>query len=117
MRGTPIRQMATMFAAVSLVLAAAACGDESTPGATGTTGAGKPAKKVTLTLNWVPYGEHAPFYYGLKKGFFKAEGIDLEIKPGNGSGNTITLVGQQKTDFGWADTPVLLRSITTGVKV
>ena len=24
--------------------------------------------KVTLLLNWYPYGEHAPFYYGKQQG-------------------------------------------------
>jgi len=74
-------------------------------------------KKVTLTLNWVPYGEHAPFYYGLQKGFYAAEGIELTIKPGGGSGKTIQAVAQSQTDFGWADTPPLLKGITSGMKV
>ena len=46
----------------------------------------KPLRKVTLMLNWYPYGEHAAFYYGLDKGFFKDAGIDLTIQPGGGSG-------------------------------
>jgi NitT/TauT family transport system substrate-binding protein len=74
-------------------------------------------KSVTLTLNWVPYGEHAPFYYGLQKGYFSDEGIDLKIQPGGGSGKTIQAVAQNQTDFGWADTPPLLKGITTGMKV
>jgi NitT/TauT family transport system substrate-binding protein len=74
-------------------------------------------KKVTLTLNWVPYGEHAPFYYGFDKGFYSDEGIELVIQAGGGSGKTIQAVAQQQTDFGWADTPPLLKAITTGMKV
>jgi NitT/TauT family transport system substrate-binding protein len=77
----------------------------------------KDAEKVTLTLNWVPYGEHAPFYYGLQKGFYAAEGIDLEIKPGNGSATTIQAVSEGHTTFGWADTPPLLKGITSGMPV
>jgi NitT/TauT family transport system substrate-binding protein len=38
------------------------------------------ADKVTLMLNWYVYGEHAPFYYGKEKGFYSAQGIDLEIR-------------------------------------
>ena len=91
----------------------AACGgtDDGGPAAPGE------KKKVTLTLNWVPYGEHAPFYYGKQKGFYDAEGIDLEIRPGGGSGKTIQLVAQSQTTFGWADTPPLLKGIATGMKV
>jgi NitT/TauT family transport system substrate-binding protein len=91
----------------------AACGGNSSepPSAPGQ------RKTVTLTLNWVPYGEHAPFYYGLKKGFFDAEGITLKIQPGGGSGKTIQAVAQEQTDFGWADTPPLLKGVATGMKV
>src|SRR5205823_358189 len=60
---------------------------------------------------------HAPFYYGLKKGFYSAEGIDLTIKAGTGSGTTIQQVDQKNTTFGWADTPVLLNSVAKGMKV
>ena len=49
------------------------------------------ADKVTLMLNWYVYGEHAPFYYGKEKGFFKDQGIDLEIQEGRGSA-TVTQV-------------------------
>jgi len=76
-----------------------------------------PSEKVTLTLNWVPYGEHAPFYYGVQKGYYADEGIDLEIEPGSGSGNTIKAVAQGQTTFGWADTPPLLNGITSGMPV
>jgi ABC-type nitrate/sulfonate/bicarbonate transport system substrate-binding protein len=107
-----MRRLAFTAAAFLLFGSVAACGgaDEQP-----TTAEGR--KKVTLTLNWVPYGEHAPFYYGLKNGFYQAEGIELEIRPGGGSGKTIQAVAQQQTDFGWADTPPLLKAVATGMKV
>lgn len=72
---------------------------------------------VTVTLNWVPYGEHAPLYYGVEQGFFEEEGIDLTIQPGNGSGNTVQQVAQRNTDFGWSDTPPLANGISAGMPV
>lgn len=105
------KRAAAAVVALLLLGGAAACGGDEPE----TTKDGK--TKVTLTLNWVPYGEHAPFYYGKKKGFYEAEGIDLEIKAGGGSGKTIQAVAQKQTDFGWADTPPLLNGITTGMKV
>jgi NitT/TauT family transport system substrate-binding protein len=73
--------------------------------------------KVSLTLNWYPYGEHAPFYYGIRKGIFADHGIDLEIRPGKGSGNTVLQVAQQKSDFGWADAVPLIKGAAAGMKV
>jgi NitT/TauT family transport system substrate-binding protein len=110
-----MKRIATGIALAALLVALPGCGGGSDKPAS--PGGAPQVKKATLTLNWVPYGEHAPFYYGLKKGFYKAEGIDLEIKPGTGSGATIQQVAQQKTEFGWADTPPLLKGVATGMKV
>jgi len=85
----------------------------ATVGAQGT----KPLRKVSLMLNWYPYGEHAGFYYGLDKGFFKDAGIDLSIQAGGGSGPPVQAVAANKVDFGYADTPVLLRTIAAGAEV
>ena len=74
-------------------------------------------KAVTLMLNWIPYGEHAPFYYGVEKGYFAAEGIDLTIQPGGGSGKTVQAVGSKQVTFGWADGPALINGITNGIPV
>lgn len=101
--------------ATTALLVLAGCADRGSEPTS--PGSSPGTKQVTLTLNWVPYGEHAPFYYGLKKGFYKDEGIELEIKPGNGSGNTIQQVAQNQTTFGWADTPPLLKGVSTGMKV
>jgi NitT/TauT family transport system substrate-binding protein len=100
---------------IAAALALAGCGNRGS--GTPSQGSSPGTKHVTLTLNWVPYGEHAPFYYGLKKGYYKDEGIELEIKPGNGSGTTIQQVAQNQTTFGWADTPPLLSGVGTGMKV
>jgi NitT/TauT family transport system substrate-binding protein len=52
----------------------------------------QPKEKVSLMLNWYLYSEHAPFFLGKEKGFFDAEGIDLDIQEGRGSGPTIQAV-------------------------
>ncbi|SCF45836.1 ABC transporter substrate-binding protein [Micromonospora mirobrigensis] len=104
------RTATALVLTTALLLAATGCGDDDTAGAGGD-------KRATLTLNWVPYGEHAPFYYGVQKGFYAAEGINLKILPGNGSGNTIKQVAQKQTTFGWADSPVLLKSVASGMPV
>jgi NitT/TauT family transport system substrate-binding protein len=108
----------------SLVVAGVAVATVSACGQTGTDDGAAPGgqgdgalTEVTVTLNWVPYGEHAPFYYGVEQGIFEDAGIDLTIQPGNGSGNTVQQVAQRNTDFGWADTPPLANAITSGMPV
>jgi NitT/TauT family transport system substrate-binding protein len=102
----------------------AGCGGDTAPADSGgggdtaeATGEDVEVKDVTLTLNWVPYGEHAPFYYGVSEGIYEDAGINLTVKPGNGSGNTIQQVAAQQTDFGWADTPALMNGVAAGMPV
>ncbi|HUR07938.1 MAG TPA: ABC transporter substrate-binding protein, partial [Nonomuraea sp.] len=107
----------TLIAALApaLLLIATACG--SSGGEKTTSSSGKQLDKVTLTLNWYPYGEHAPFYYGKSKGVFEKHGIDLTIQAGQGSQKTVQATGAGQTDFGWADTPALLGGVSQGVPV
>ncbi|MFI1963095.1 ABC transporter substrate-binding protein [Streptomyces pathocidini] len=100
---------------VPLLLLATACGGEDD--SKSTSSSGKELDKVTLTLNWYPYGEHAPFYYGKQQKIYEKHGIDLDIKAGQGSQKTVQATGTGQTDFGWADTPALLAGVDQGIKV
>jgi len=73
--------------------------------------------KVTLMLNWYVYGEHAPFYYGKEKGFFKEQNIDLEIQEGRGSGTVTQVVAAKTVQFGYVDTPTMMRAAVKGAPV
>jgi len=75
------------------------------------------ADKVVLMLNWYVYGEHAPFYYGKEKGIFAAEGIDLEIQEGRGSGVTAQAVAAKTANFGYVDVPTMMRAAVKGAPV
>jgi len=75
------------------------------------------ADKVILLLNWYIYGEHAPFYYGLEKGLYKDEGIDLEIQEGRGSGVTAQAVAAKTATFGYVDVPTMMRLAIKGAPI
>jgi len=98
------------FAALTVVLAL--CGSQAANAQSP-----KALKKATLMLNWYPYGEHAAFYYGLQKGFFKDEGIDLTIQPGGGSAKTVQAVAAGQIQFGWADAPSVIKNVSAGASV
>ncbi|MHC9293432.1 ABC transporter substrate-binding protein [Mycobacterium sp. LTG2003] len=108
------RSRATVTLACTAALVLAGCGGSDTENAPAAEGSTTPA---TLMLNWYPYGEHAPFYYGVQEGIFAKHGIDLTIDAGQGSTKTVQAVGSQQADFGWADTPAVLTNIDKGVKV
>ncbi|QTA36040.1 ABC transporter substrate-binding protein [Streptomyces sp. CA-256286] len=104
-----------LIGAVPLVLVVTACGGNDA--STTTSDSGKKLDRVTLTLNWYPYGEHAPFYYGKQEKIFEKHGIDLDVRAGQGSQKTVQATAAGQTDFGWADTPALLAGVDQGVKV
>ena len=59
----------------------------------------KPLKKVTVILDWIPNTNHTGLYVAKDKGFFKEEGLDVDIiQPAEGSTSTLIAVG--KGDFG-----------------
>ena len=60
-------------------------------------------EKVDFILNWVPGGDHVPYYYAQKMGWYKKEGIDLSIEPGKGSALATQKVGAGANQIGLAD--------------
>ena len=64
--------------------------------------------QVDFVLNWVPGGDHAPYYYARKLGWYAKEGIDLSIEPGKGSALATQRVGAGATPIGLADMPGVL---------
>ncbi len=74
-------------------------------------------EKVTLLLNWYVYSEHAPFFLGKEKGYYEAEGIDLDIQEGRGSAVSTQAVAANSATFGYVDVPTMIRAATKGAPV
>ena len=60
-------------------------------------------QKIDFILNWVPGGDHIPYYYGKKMGWYAKEGIELNIEPGKGSALATQKVGAGANQAGLAD--------------
>ncbi len=60
-------------------------------------------QKLDFVLNWVPGGDHVPYYYAKKMGWYEKEGIDLSIEPGKGSALATQKVGAGANQIGLAD--------------
>jgi len=59
----------------------------------------KNLKKVTVVLDWTPNTNHTGLYVAKEKGYFKEQGLDVDIiTPGDS--NADTLVASGKADFG-----------------
>ncbi|MGQ0652773.1 MAG: ABC transporter substrate-binding protein [Betaproteobacteria bacterium] len=60
-------------------------------------------QKIDFILNWVPGGDHAPYYYAKKMGWYQKEGIELNLEPGKGSMLAAQKVGAAQNPVGLAD--------------
>lgn len=72
---------------------------------------------VTLTLPWLAAGYNAPFYVASDQGFYSAQGLQVSISEGTGSGVAITAVAAGTFDFAEADLPTALVAMSKGVNV
>lgn len=50
-------------------------------------------ERVTLVLNWVPSGDHAPLYYAIQQGWYREAGVDVKLEIARGSGASSARVG------------------------
>jgi len=64
--------------------------------------------KVKLVLNWKYQGPQAWFFMAADKGYFKAEGLDVEIDQGEGSSASITKVAAGAYNAGFGDLNALI---------
>ena len=69
----------------------------------GTAHAQPKQEKLDFILNWVPGGDHVPYYYAKKMGWYRDAGIDLTIEPGKGSALAVQKVGAGANQIGLAD--------------
>jgi NitT/TauT family transport system substrate-binding protein len=61
------------------------------------------AEKLTFTLNWVAGGDHAPYFYAQKMGWYKDAGVDVEFETGRGSAASAQKVGAGSSQLGLSD--------------
>ena len=59
--------------------------------------------RIHLQTDWIPSGEHAPYYGAWEKGIFAEHGFDITITRGYGSGDTVVKLAAGSFDFGVAD--------------
>lgn len=65
--------------------------------------------KIKMILNWRYQGPQAFFFIAQDKGYFAAEGIDVEIDQGDGSGAAVGKVASGAYDAGFGDINALIQ--------
>jgi NitT/TauT family transport system substrate-binding protein len=81
------------------------------------TGAVVAQDKITVRLDWTPWGSHAPIHLAMEKGWFKQNGLDPQVEDGNGSVTTVQLVGSGRFDVGHASLAPMMIARDKGLAV
>jgi NitT/TauT family transport system substrate-binding protein len=80
-------------------------------------GSANAADRVVFGLDFVPSGQHTPFYVALKKGFFEANGLDIDLQRGYGSSDSVKRVASGAFEVGFGDAGTVVLSRGEGLKI
>jgi NitT/TauT family transport system substrate-binding protein len=75
------------------------------------------AHTLSLSLDWLPLGQHGPFYLAADKGWFKKADLDVTISTGTGSVTTVQLVNAGQFDVGYASLAAMAMARAKGMPV
>ena len=75
------------------------------------------AERIEFVLNWVAQGDHSPYFYAKKLGWYAKEGLDLQIEQGRGTAVAIQKVAVGQSKLGIADMTNVLQSRAQGAEV
>jgi NitT/TauT family transport system substrate-binding protein len=98
----------------ALTLLATACGGSDDGG--GDAGGGGPTK-VKLQLQWVTQAQFAGYFAAVDQGYFREEGLDVEILEGGVDIVPQTVLAQGQADFAVAWVPKALASREQGAQI
>src|SRR5215510_7841812 len=78
-----------------------------------TAAAGAEETTIKFTLGWKTQGSDSAFFIARDKGYFKAEGLNVVIDQGEGSGATVTRVMSGAYDAGFGDVNAIIQNAST----
>lgn len=80
-----------------------------------TLGAAAHAQETTIkfTLGWKTQGSDAAFFLARDKGYYKAEGLNVVIDQGEGSGATVTRIMSGAYEAGFGDVNAIIQNAST----
>lgn len=99
-----IRKLTALLAAASVIaLSACGSGSPSTTGGTASSGAAGSSELTRISVGVIPIVDCAPIYLGDKKGFFKDEGLQLDIQTATGGAAIVPGVVSGSFDFAFSN--------------
>ncbi len=100
------------FVICSLFLILSACGQANQNDASS-----KKLKKVTVMLDWYPNAVHSFIYAAQEKGYFKEQGLDVQIQMPAETNDPLKLAAANKVDIALSYQPQILMSRAENIPV
>jgi NitT/TauT family transport system substrate-binding protein len=73
--------------------------------------------KVVLRINFTPWGMHAQYFGGRAQGFYKEEGIDLEIRPPSAGQQNEVFIATGREQFGLTNADAFVKARGSGLPI
>ena len=106
-----MKTIISCFIASLLAIGLTGCGKKA-----GSASAGSAAPvKVRFQTDWFPQPEHGGYYQALAKGYYAAEGLDVEILPGGPNAQVMAGVATGRADLGMTDGDDVIVAVARGV--
>ena len=74
-------------------------------------------EKLTVRFTWKLKGEYAPLFVALDKGYYKAEGLDVDLAEGSGAQTVLKLLAGGNEKFGYGPAVSAAQAISQGLPV
>ncbi len=75
------------------------------------------AEKLTVRFTWKLKGEYAPLFVALDKGYYKAEGLDVDLAEGSGAQTVLKLLAAGNEKFGYGPAVSAAQAISQGLPI
>src|SRR5215470_16235022 len=75
------------------------------------------ADKVTVRFTWKLKGEYAPLFVALDKGYYRAEGLDVDLAEGSGAQTVLKLLASGNEKVGYGPAVSAAQAISQGLPV
>jgi NitT/TauT family transport system substrate-binding protein len=78
---------------------------------------GQSLEKLTVRFTWKLKGEYAPLFVALGKGYYNAEGLDVQLSEGNGAQNVLKALAAGNERFGYGPAVAAAQAVSQGLPV
>jgi NitT/TauT family transport system substrate-binding protein len=109
-----MKRMFQLFLGLALAFLLAAC-SKSPQAGTKVEGDKAPLAKLRLQTDWFPQAEHGGFYQALAKGYYREEGLDVELLPGGPGAHIKPKIISGDAEFGMNPATDILVAASRGL--